>query len=42
MKMEDGRFVVYGNAIKKSRSQATIKWQNMFVRKFNDERKKVS
>lgn len=35
MKMEDGRFVVYGNAIKKSHSQAAIKWQKMFVRKFN-------
>jgi hypothetical protein len=35
MKMEDGRFVVYGNAIDKSHSKKAIKWQNMFVRKFN-------
>ncbi|MEW5869397.1 MAG: hypothetical protein AB1894_08985 [Chloroflexota bacterium] len=35
MKMEDGRFVVYGNAIKKSHSQQAIKWQNFFVKKFN-------
>ncbi len=35
MKMENGRFVVYGNAIKKSHSDKAIKWQNMFVKKFN-------
>ena len=34
MKMQDGRFVVYGNAIKASHSRQTIKWQNMFVKKF--------
>ena len=35
MKMENGRFVVYGNAITPSQSRKTIKWQNMFVKKFN-------
>ena len=35
MKMKDGCFVVYGNEIKKSHSEKAIKWQNMFVRKFN-------
>jgi len=35
MKMENDRFVVYGNAIEKSHSQKAIKWQNMFVKKFN-------
>ncbi|MGD2205333.1 MAG: hypothetical protein PVH17_01025 [Anaerolineae bacterium] len=34
MKMQDGRFVVYGNPIEKSHSRKAIKWQNMFVRKF--------
>ncbi len=38
MKMEDGRFVVYGNAIKKSHSKATVKWQNMFIKKFHYDR----
>jgi hypothetical protein len=35
MKMEDGRFVVYGNAIDRSHSKKAIKWQNMFIRKFD-------
>ncbi len=35
MKMENDRFVVYGNAIEKSHSQKAIQWQNMFVKKFN-------
>ena len=35
MKMENGRFVVYGNAISKSQSDKAIKWQNMFVKKFH-------
>lgn len=34
MKLEDGRFVVYGNTLKRSHSNKAIKWQNMFVRKF--------
>ena len=34
MKDMDERFVVYGNAIKPSHSKQTIKWQNMFIRKF--------
>jgi hypothetical protein len=34
MKMQNGRFVVYGNAIKSSHSRQTIQWQNMFVKKF--------
>jgi hypothetical protein len=32
--MQDGRFVVYGNAIQESHSKQAIKWQNMFVNKF--------
>jgi hypothetical protein len=35
MKMEDGRFVVYGNPLRRSHSKQVIKWQNMFVRKFD-------
>ncbi len=35
MKMENGRFVVYGNAIKEAHSKAAIKWQEMFVNKFD-------
>ncbi len=35
MKMENGRFIVYGNAIEKSQSKAAIKWQNFFMREFN-------
>ena len=35
MKMEDGRFVVYGNQISSSQSNKAIKWQNMFAKKFN-------
>ncbi|MFW5800020.1 MAG: DUF6938 domain-containing protein [Spirochaetota bacterium] len=35
MKMENGRFTVYGNPIKKSHSKKVIKWQNMFKKKFN-------
>jgi hypothetical protein len=34
MKMQDGRFVVYGNPIRRSHSRQTIKWQQMFVDKF--------
>jgi hypothetical protein len=34
MKMENGRFVVFGNPISESQSKATIKWQNMFIKKF--------
>jgi hypothetical protein len=35
MKYEDGRFTVYGNAIKRSHSKKAIKWQNFFINKFN-------
>jgi len=35
MQMKDGRFVVYGNEISSSQSKKTIKWQNMFAKKFN-------
>lgn len=35
MKMENDRFVVYGNAIEKSHSQKATKWQNFFIKKFN-------
>lgn len=34
MKMENSRFVVYGNELSEADSQKTIKWQEMFVRKF--------
>jgi len=34
MKMEDGRFVVYGNPLRRSHSRKVLKWQNMFIRKF--------
>jgi hypothetical protein len=34
MKMQDGRFVVYGNAISRSQSRKATRWQEMFVRKF--------
>ena len=45
MKMEDGRFNVYGNALSKSQSKATIKWGNWLARKFHydpDERYSLS
>ena len=35
MKMENGRFIVYGNALKRSHSREAIKWQNMLAQKFN-------
>ncbi|GAK58768.1 hypothetical protein U27_05743 [Candidatus Vecturithrix granuli] len=35
MKMENGRFILYGNALSESHSQKAIKWQNMFIKKFN-------
>jgi len=35
MKKQDGRFFLYGNAISRSQSRKAIKWQEMFVRKFN-------
>jgi len=35
MKMENGCFVVYGNAIDKPQSKAAIKWQNFFIKEFN-------
>jgi hypothetical protein len=34
MKMEDGRFAVYGNRLRRSHSKKVLKWQNMFIRKF--------
>ena len=45
MKMENGRFIVYGNVLKESHSQKAINWQNMFIKKFNydpNERYKLS
>jgi hypothetical protein len=33
--MENGRFVVFGNSIEQSQSKAVVKWQNMFVKKFD-------
>lgn len=35
MKMENGRFVVYGNAIDKSYSKKAIKWQNFFIKRYH-------
>ncbi len=35
MKMIDDQFVVYGNPISKSQSKKAIRWQNMFIKKFN-------
>src|SRR4030042_2456520 len=35
MKLQNGKYVVYGNAISKSQTKKTIKWQKMFARKFN-------
>jgi hypothetical protein len=35
MQLQDGRFELYGNPIKKSHSRQAISWQKMFVRKFN-------
>lgn len=35
MKMENRRFIVYGNALNQSHSQKAINWQNMFIKKFN-------
>lgn len=35
MKMQDGRFVVYGNMLRKSDSAKATKWQRMFIKKFN-------
>ena len=34
MKMENGRYVVYGNALSESSSRKATKWQEMFVKKF--------
>ena len=35
MKMKDGRFTIYENPISKSETRKTIKWQNMFIKKYN-------
>ncbi len=35
MKMENGRYVVYGNALGESSSRKATKWQEMFVKKFS-------
>lgn len=35
MKMIDDQFVVYGNPISKSQSKKAIRWQNMFIKKYN-------
>ena len=34
MRMQNDRFVVYDNAIKRSHARQAVKWQEMFVRKF--------
>lgn len=35
MKMENGRYIVYGNALDESSSRKATRWQEMFVKKFN-------
>jgi len=35
MKMENGKYSVYGNTISKSETRQVQKWQNMFKKKFN-------
>lgn len=35
MKMENDRFVVYGNALSKAQSRKALKWKGMLARKFN-------
>ena len=35
MKMENGRYVVFGNALSASSSRKATAWQEMFVKKFN-------
>ncbi len=35
MKMENGKYSVYGNTISKSETKKVQKWQNMFKKKFN-------
>jgi len=35
MKMEDGRYSVYGNALTQSQTQATIRWKDGLAKKFN-------
>ncbi len=35
MKMEDERYIVYGNALRKTESRKATRWQQMFIRKFN-------
>ncbi|MBC8509359.1 MAG: hypothetical protein H8D34_31300 [Chloroflexi bacterium] len=35
MKMEDGRFIVYGNKLNRRQSRKAIKWGNMLARKFD-------
>jgi len=34
MKMENGRYVIFGNTLSKSDSRKATKWQEMFVKKF--------
>ena len=35
MKMDNGRFTVYGNPISESQSRKANKWQQKFIKKFN-------
>ena len=35
MKMKNGQFVVYGNALKKSHSREAIKWNEWLAKKFH-------
>jgi len=43
--MENGEFILYGNALKKSDSKKALRWENRLIRKFNydpDEEYKLS
>lgn len=35
MRMENGEFILYGNALKKSDSKKVLRWENRLIRKFN-------
>ena len=35
MRMENGQFILYGNALKKSDSKKALRWENRLIRKFN-------
>ena len=35
MRMENGEFILYGNALRKSDSKKALRWENRLIRKFN-------